>query len=500
MQGKVTFRDLLTIHSDRPDLIHKQVSALVRQIPILYSILSLNIVALAISYFGTAPLWLTVVCPGLAVTFAAVRSYSWIRFPIETDDHALNVKRLKSLTLLSCLLSLLLSSWALALYTYGNPFQQFHSAFFLTATMICCVMAVVQSPQASLMCLGIVTAVFFGRFVVSGNEVMLSVSINFLFLAALMPFVIRSFFSTFSAQIETTRDLQAFNDEMIRLNRDLEFLRHNLENEVAKRTWELEDHAERLEKALQRERELNELQNGFVSMVSHEFRTPLTIIDGMARRVEKRAEKLNPADVIERMAKVRAAVARLSTMVERTLDSTNLASGQIDISPQIYSPTDLLAKVIQRQAEVTPDRPVELETGQAPSRTYGDPRLMDHVYANLVSNAVKYSKIGDLVQVKVWEENDRLVVSVRDEGLGIPADELPKISARFYRASTAQGIQGTGVGLNLAVKLIELHKGRFEIDSREGEWTEIRVSVPLEPAFDDLQTDTHTETTAYTAA
>ena len=109
----------------------------------------------------------------------------------------------------------------------------------------------------------------------------------------------------------------------------------------------------------------------------------------------------------------------------------------------------------------------------------GDTRLMDHVLTNLISNAVKYSGSDPRLDIRACRQDQAVQFIIRDNGVGIPKEELKRVGDRFFRASTSTGIQGTGIGLNLVDELVKMHGGAFRIDSEVGEWTEVTVSVPV---------------------
>ena len=255
--------------------------------------------------------------------------------------------------------------------------------------------------------------------------------------------------------------------------------RDELAVRVEERTQTIMNQALELEKALAAERELNRMQTEFVSMASHEFRTPLTIIDGVARRLDKRAEKWTPEEIREKSGSIRNTVKRMTMLVERTLDASRLSSGRIKLTPERFGIRDLLQEVCDRQKEVAPSHRIDLDISGYPETLYGDARLMDNVFTNLLSNAVKYSGENKRVTITGTQAEGQAVLRVRDHGIGIPKDELPKIFTRFFRASTSTGIPGTGIGLNLVKSLVDMHYGEIELDSVEGEWTEFTVRLPL---------------------
>jgi signal transduction histidine kinase len=235
-----------------------------------------------------------------------------------------------------------------------------------------------------------------------------------------------------------------------------------------------------LEKALTSERELNRMQTEFVSMASHEFRTPLTIIDGLARRLEKKADRWTPDDIREKAGTMRATVKRMTMLVERTLDASRLSSGRIKLIPETFRLKELVEEVCARQRELATSHTIEMDLSGFPDELYGDARLMDNVFTNIISNSVKYAGEKKFVRITGTTEAEYAVLRVKDHGIGIPEAEIEKIFQRFFRASTSTGIPGTGIGLNLVKSLVEMHYGEVSLESREGEWTEFTVRLPLD--------------------
>ena len=359
-----------------------------------------------------------------------------------------------------------------ALMPHGDATQRGHAIFFLAITLIVTVLALSALPYAAFACL-IFCGAAFTVFLMTTQEITLvAISVSFLLNAGLIVILLANYWRAFRGHhtaLSSMRDLNA----------ELEKSRDTLSAEVEKRTAELNIQKERLEEALAAERELNEMQNQFVSMVSHEFRTPLTIIDATARRVSRQAGQMPDAEVEARMDKIHKAVLRLSGMVERTLDASRIATGNIAFSPEPFSLSEMLADVVDRQRDISPAHVIDLEIENVPESYHGDPRLMDQILTNLISNAAKYSQEDPRVEVSMIGNDEAITLRIRDHGVGIPATELQNVSERFFRASTSKGIPGTGIGLNLVANLVELHKGCFCIDSEEGKWTEVRVRLPM---------------------
>jgi PAS domain S-box-containing protein len=238
----------------------------------------------------------------------------------------------------------------------------------------------------------------------------------------------------------------------------------------------------RLATALEREREASSMQKRFVSMAAHEFRTPLTIIDGAAQRLARYAEKITPADLLERVQKIRAAVARMAQLVDATLNSARLDEGRLEIALGTLDLDAMLAGICRRIEGISPEFVFNLSSTGAAAPIVADPRLLDQVFTNLVSNAVKYSGASRRVDIALGYSADQVVVSVRDYGIGIPKDEQAQLFTRFFRASNARSLPGTGIGLSLVAELVKLHGGGVEVSSDGISGTIFLITLPINAA------------------
>lgn len=248
----------------------------------------------------------------------------------------------------------------------------------------------------------------------------------------------------------------------------------------------LEAHNAALTEALAKERLLHETQRAFVSMVSHEVRTPLAIIDASAYRLQKRLNCRDEPRVLQAFTNIREAVARLSNLTERVLSVARYEAGRIELRPGRLDPAALVRDVCARQTELTPDYRFSLDLDGLPAEIPGDLALLDQVFTNLVGNAVKYSPGDKRIELRGWIERERegtetgwACISVRDRGIGIPAEDIPRLFERFFRAGVASIIPGTGIGLYLSKELVDLHGGSIRVDSRPGEGTCFTLRLPL---------------------
>ena len=256
---------------------------------------------------------------------------------------------------------------------------------------------------------------------------------------------------------------------------------------VIARAKQIEQQNEQIQEALQKERELNGLQRQFVAMVSHEFRTPLGIIDGHAQRLLKRLENIEPDRMRKSLSTMRVSVKRLVELMESVLAAARLEDGRIKLELSRCALVDLVTEVSSSYRDLYPDREINLDLNELPSEIIADSKLLRQVISNLLSNAIKYSPD----QVCVWlrgfvDECGYAVISVRDEGVGIPQVEQAKLFDRFFRASTSVGIAGSGIGLHLASHLVQMHRGRLEFESIEGRGTTFYIRLPQAPPTGDV--------------
>ena len=266
------------------------------------------------------------------------------------------------------------------------------------------------------------------------------------------------------ARITTTADIT----ERMRRERLLEATlselndyKNHLEDLVRQRTEQLED-------ALLQEKSLSAQQRRFVSIVSHEFRTPLAIIDGAAGALQRRRDRMSPEKIESTLAKVRGAVGRLIKLMESTLMISKLEAGKIELHRTSFDLRGLLEQLVDEHKSIAPHAEFTLDIGGLPAAAMLDERLMYSVFDNLISNAVKYGDDTPRIDIRGWAADGDLFVLVSDNGVGIPQAEIEQIGELFFRASTSGEIQGSGVGMNMVKTVAEMHGGAITIESEVG--------------------------------
>jgi two-component system, OmpR family, sensor kinase len=245
----------------------------------------------------------------------------------------------------------------------------------------------------------------------------------------------------------------------------------------------LAQQASMLEEKLTAERHLTQMQRNFVSMASHEFRTPLTIIDGHAQRLIRTGYRLRTDEINARAGKVRAAVLRMTHLIDNLLNSSRLIEGgaALYFHPQEFDLRELMHEICQLHHEIAPGYQIVERYGASRLPMVGDPKLLSQVFNNLLSNAIKYSPGDSVITVSAAIEAGRAIVSVEDTGLGIPTGDVDRLFERYYRGSNVSGIVGTGVGLNLVKMVVDLHGGDIVVESAEGKGSKFTVRLPTAP-------------------
>ena len=230
------------------------------------------------------------------------------------------------------------------------------------------------------------------------------------------------------------------------------------------------------------------LRTETLAVVAHDLRTPLTSLVGRADLAQTRLARgvdLNPdrAWLAAQLAAVQAAATRLRGAIDELDDVVHLVAGRELALMREPVDVGLLARAVAQEFAL--QRTVVVETPDESVLVLGDRARLDRVLQNLVGNAVKYSPVEAAVAVEVTvARGDAAVITVRDGGIGIPAAEVPRIFERYYRASTARGIAGSGLGLAGAQAVVARHGGTIAVESAEGAGTTVTLTLPLAAPLD----------------
>lgn len=231
--------------------------------------------------------------------------------------------------------------------------------------------------------------------------------------------------------------------------------------------------------ALKKERELNQLKSRFVSMVSHEFRTPMTAIRICAELLEH--QTLSEEQRHRYFKQIQTSIHGMTHLLDEVLLLGKTESGRFEYNPEPIDLQDFCCELVEglRVMLNTQHQVIYTYTGQSEPVAV-DRVLLHHILTNLLSNAIKYSPAGGEVQFELDCQNGVVVIRIRDRGIGIPLQDYDRLFDPFHRASNVVGIQGTGLGLAITKNCVELHQGRIEFESQEGQGTTFMVTLPVQ--------------------
>lgn len=236
-----------------------------------------------------------------------------------------------------------------------------------------------------------------------------------------------------------------------------------------------------VQQALEREKETNEMKTRFISMVSHEFRTPMTSIQASASLLRQYADKLNDEKRERHLLNIDSSLKRMNRLLNEVLFFSKAEAGKLQISKSSVELHSHLKGLAEGLRPIYPNRTI-VQNIEVPKKAQFplDVHLLDHILQNLIGNAFKYSKDDTDVHLQVHQSGDRLVFKVQDFGIGIPQSDQAKLFDAFHRASNVGATQGTGLGLNIALRAVELHGGHLSFTSVENEGSTFVCDLPAQ--------------------
>jgi PAS domain S-box-containing protein len=226
---------------------------------------------------------------------------------------------------------------------------------------------------------------------------------------------------------------------------------------------------EEVRRALTRERELSELKTRFVSLASHEFRTPLATILSSIELIEDFGATLPEGERKELIRIIKGAIARMTGMLDQVMLIGRAEADRLEFRPEALDPA-VMAAAIARETEQALGQPgrIRLEVRGLAGARLLDPKLLAHVLGNLLGNALKYSAAPSEVLFELESAPASISFLVSDYGIGIPAEDQPRIYESFHRARNAGNVEGTGLGLSIVKHCVELHGGTVDFESTPG--------------------------------
>lgn len=272
-----------------------------------------------------------------------------------------------------------------------------------------------------------------------------------------------------------TEELAAAINQLLNINKKLEFeIQERKSAEDALREKE-----KALRKAYEREKELNHLKSRFVSMASHEFRTPLSTILSSAELIGAYNDGGQDEKRGKHIVRIRSAVNNLTSILNDFLSLSKLEEGKVLSQPVEFVFNDFCNDLLEDILPILkPGQKVISPTDNLKTVLFLDHKLLKNILLNLFSNAIKYSEQDKQIYFDFSMDEKWLYFSIRDEGIGIPSEEQEHLFTRFFRAHNVENIQGTGLGLTIVKRYLELMDGSIHFESHLGVGTIFNISLP----------------------
>lgn len=275
-------------------------------------------------------------------------------------------------------------------------------------------------------------------------------------------------------------------EQLADINLKIEELNNDLEQKVELRTQQLQEtlvqlqnSKEELTKALSKEKELSDLKSRFVSMASHEFRTPLSTILSSASLVAKYTETVQQENRDKHIQRIKTSVNNLTDLLNEFLSIGKIEDGKITAHYAEFNIKEMLETVVaEMQNLVKPGQHINY-THQGDTIVNLDPALLRNVILNLLSNAIKFSPENGLIIISSTTRDKEITIIVKDSGIGISKDDQEHLFERFFRGTNASNIQGTGLGLHIVSKYIELMDGQISYTSELEKGTEFIIKFTI---------------------
>jgi signal transduction histidine kinase len=234
-----------------------------------------------------------------------------------------------------------------------------------------------------------------------------------------------------------------------------------------------------LRMALEKEKEVNELKSRFVSMVSHEFRTPLSTILSSSEAVKMYKDRMPEEKQLQHLDRIYSQVKRMVALLDDILVLSRAEAKGMPFVPTMTPLKSFCQDVVEDMQFIAKDHQIEFTYDGEQQPVPVDRELLRQILTNLFSNAIKYSPAGRRIWFDVVCSNSQALFRVRDEGIGIPEDDVPRMFEAFHRARNAGQVQGTGLGLAIIKRAVDAHGGKITFVSQVNKGTTFTLTLPL---------------------
>ena len=299
--------------------------------------------------------------------------------------------------------------------------------------------------------------------------------------------LIMAFISDISQRKKTEDALKRSEEQLIVYAAELEEKVHlrtealnNTVMKLEKEVYERKRAEDEARKALQSERELNDLKSKFVSIASHEFRTPLSAVMSSAALIGQYNEKGETGKVTKHVQRIKSSVNQLTSILNDFLSLGKLEEGRMDVSISLITLKDFFEEVQEELKPTLRDgQELKIKCQSDVQQINSDIRILRNILFNLITNASKYSEPGKDIYIECLRKDSIIVFNVRDEGIGISVEDQKHMFERFFRASNAGNIPGTGLGLNIVKRYLDLLDGSISFTSEYGKGSTFSFSIPI---------------------
>ena len=318
-----------------------------------------------------------------------------------------------------------------------------------------------------------------------GSEFPVEISLSFT--KVKQQLLVMAFISDISQRKKAEEALKRSEEQLLvyaaELERKVEARTHALNDTIVRLEEEVRERKkaeEEVRKAFERERELNELKSKFVSIASHEFRTPLSAILSSASLINQYQGKGEFEKIVKHVNRIKSSVNHLTSILNDFLSLGKLEEGKIEVNYEDIHVHDFLNEVREEILEtLRPNQKIIINEPLPVIRIRSDVRILRNIMFNLISNASKYSDAGKNIYIDTSRRADNIIFDIVDHGIGIPEEDFKHMFDRFFRASNAADTQGTGLGLNIVKRYVELLNGSVTFISRYGEGSTFSIKLPL---------------------
>jgi signal transduction histidine kinase len=272
---------------------------------------------------------------------------------------------------------------------------------------------------------------------------------------------------------------------MAKVNEEIKKMNINLESTVIQRTTELqktlvelEASKEHLTKSLEKEKEVNDLKSRFVSMASHEFRTPLSTVLSSISLLAKYSTTEDQPKRDKHIDRIKSSVKTLTDILNEFLSLGKIEEGKVEVKSELIDVSEFINSITnEMNVLLKPGQEIKYEHSGNTS-TYTDSSLLKHVLINLISNAIKFSPENANILISCKVDNENTTIKITDQGMGIPMADQIHLFERFFRATNATNIQGTGLGLHIVGRYIEILNGNISYESELEKGSTFKIVLP----------------------